>query len=212
MEENDMVGGGRPSEGTHSSRESQNIDTGRSLMNSVEISFICSFCLVWQLICSGKSTVKERNFSMILVLVSQQRNLAVMPATGMLQVSFPCWFLKYLYLGKNEVQRLDGMCSYCLIQSTASPWNTLYLFVLSLILLALWLASRKEVMFVNSGGAVLICLVLGRREWDLWVIELIGQAVDCFLLLPHKWGWLYPQKELGQIELRIELWPKQYVR
>lgn len=46
MEENDMVGGGRPSEGTHSSCESQNIDTGRSLMNSVEISFICSFCLV----------------------------------------------------------------------------------------------------------------------------------------------------------------------
>lgn len=44
MKENDTVGGGKPSEGTHSSHESKNIDTGRSLMNS-EINFICSFCI-----------------------------------------------------------------------------------------------------------------------------------------------------------------------
>lgn len=42
----DVVGEGKPSDGIYSSFESQNIDTGKSLMNTVDISFICSFCLV----------------------------------------------------------------------------------------------------------------------------------------------------------------------
>lgn len=36
----------KPSDGTYSSVESQNIDTEKSLMSTVEITFICSFCLV----------------------------------------------------------------------------------------------------------------------------------------------------------------------
>lgn len=42
----DMVDEGKPSGGTHSLVESQNTDTEKSFMNAVEISFICSFCLV----------------------------------------------------------------------------------------------------------------------------------------------------------------------
>lgn len=221
MEENDMVGGEALRRHSFFTWISEHWHWEK-LHELSRNTLICSFCLVWQLICSGKSSEREKfqhdlgvgisatNFS---GNASHWNAPGVIPMLSILKTLKRNWFLKYLYLGKNEVQRLDGMCSYCLIQSTASPWNTLYFSVLSLILLAPRLASRKEVMFVNSGEAVLTCLVLGRGEWDLWVIELIGQAVDCFLLLPHKWGWLYPQKELGQIEL--ENWVvvhKQYVR
>lgn len=37
---------GKPSDGTHSSFESQNINTGKSLINAVEINLIWGFCLV----------------------------------------------------------------------------------------------------------------------------------------------------------------------
>lgn len=42
----DMVDEGEPSGGTHSLVKFQNVDTEKSLTNAVEISFICSFCLV----------------------------------------------------------------------------------------------------------------------------------------------------------------------
>lgn len=54
----DMVDEGKPSGGTHSLVKSQNTDTEKSFMNAVEISFICSFCLVRQLI-QGRTQQKE---------------------------------------------------------------------------------------------------------------------------------------------------------
>lgn len=44
-EARDTGGEGKPSDDTHSSRESQHIDTGEGLTNAVEISF-SSFCLI----------------------------------------------------------------------------------------------------------------------------------------------------------------------
>lgn len=52
-----MVDDGEPS-GDTPSFETQKTDSGKNLMDAVEISFICSF-LLWQPIYSGKSAVKK---------------------------------------------------------------------------------------------------------------------------------------------------------
>lgn len=71
-EPTDQVDEGKPS-GTHSLFEFQNVDTEKSLMNAVDTSFICSFCLVWQLIYSGKSTGKEENSAAPVPVLVPQR-------------------------------------------------------------------------------------------------------------------------------------------
>lgn len=45
----------------------------------------------------------------------------VIPMLSILKTFKRKLIFKVFISGKNEVQRLDGMCSYCLIQSTASP-------------------------------------------------------------------------------------------